>query len=311
MADDGATALPQGKVVVHGVAPTALAWAGAGMILASGSDRILTCYSPEGRSVQQLDYGRLKGDEHEITSAVASSCGQMVALGSFDRVRVLSFNGRRRQWEEMAVKDVPNMYTVTCLAWRTDSLYLVSSALCGGVELLETVAKRTLWNGRVEIIHITASQVVIKSVPPDGSPPLFNPVVMRTNQSGLEIESVRILGRENYAVARTERTLLVADLRRGLVSEVPWKEADAKATKFHFDTPHAAMIFSRGELALVEYGVNAILERIRMEFMNPHLISVRINEQRRRTKDGGGDNIKRLAYLLDLKTIGISPSPFL
>jgi hypothetical protein len=33
------------------------------------------------------------------------------------------------------------MYTVTCLAWRTDSLYLVSSSLCGGVELLETVAK--------------------------------------------------------------------------------------------------------------------------------------------------------------------------
>ena len=36
--------------------------------------------------------------------------------------------------------------------------------------------------------------------------------------------------------------------------------------------------------------------------MNPHLISVRINE--RRKKDG--ENIKRLAYLLDLKTIGIS-----
>lgn len=36
--------------------------------------------------------------------------------------------------------------------------------------------------------------------------------------------------------------------------------------------------------------------------MNPHLISVRINERRHKQ----GDNIKRLAYLLDLKTIGIS-----
>ena len=39
-----------------------------------------------------------------------------------------------------------------------------------------------------------------------------------------------------------------------------------------------------------------------MEFMNPHLISVRINERHRKE----GDNVKRLAYLLDLKTIGIS-----
>ena len=36
--------------------------------------------------------------------------------------------------------------------------------------------------------------------------------------------------------------------------------------------------------------------------MNPHLISVRINERKRRD----GDVVKRLAYLLDLKTIGIS-----
>lgn len=34
------------------------------------------------------------------------------------------------------------------------------------------------------------------------------------------------MGRENYAVARTDRTLIVADLKRGLVSEVPWKELE-------------------------------------------------------------------------------------
>lgn len=32
------------------------------------------------------------------------------------------------------------------------------------------------------------------------------------------------MGRDNYAVARTDRTLIVADLRSGLVSEVPWKD---------------------------------------------------------------------------------------
>ena len=32
------------------------------------------------------------------------------------------------------------------------------------------------------------------------------------------------MGKDNYAVAKTDQTLLVADLRRGLVSEVAWKE---------------------------------------------------------------------------------------
>ena len=57
------------------------------------------------------------------------------------RIRILSYNTRKRQWEESAVKDILNMYTVSCMAWRIDSLYLVSSSLCGGVELFETVAK--------------------------------------------------------------------------------------------------------------------------------------------------------------------------
>lgn len=70
-------------MVVHGVAPTALVWAGP-LILASGSDQKLICYSAEGRPIQQFDYSRMK-DEHEITVAVSSGCGQMVALGSFDK----------------------------------------------------------------------------------------------------------------------------------------------------------------------------------------------------------------------------------
>lgn len=70
-------------MVVHGVAPTALVWAGH-LILATGADRNLITYSTEGRPVQQLDYSRASG-EHEITAAVSSSCGQMVALGSFDK----------------------------------------------------------------------------------------------------------------------------------------------------------------------------------------------------------------------------------
>lgn len=47
----------------------------------------------------------------------------------------------------------------------------------------------------------------------------------------------------------------------------------------------------------MEYGENSILASVRTEFANPHLISVRLNE-----RSQNFDN-KKLAYLLDLKTI--------
>ncbi|XP_047600743.1 intraflagellar transport protein 172 homolog isoform X8 [Lutra lutra] len=61
------------------------------------------------------------------------------------------------------------------------------------------------------------------------------------------------------------------------------------------------MIFNAGELTLVEYGSNDTLGSVRTEFMNPHLISVRINERRQR----GMEDNKKLAYLVDIKTIAI------
>uniref|UniRef100_A0A8C2ZEP1 Intraflagellar transport protein 172 homolog n=1 Tax=Cyclopterus lumpus TaxID=8103 RepID=A0A8C2ZEP1_CYCLU len=52
---------------------------------------------------------------------------------------------------------------------------------------------------------------------------------------------------------------------------------------------------------LVEYSNNEILGSVRTEFMNPHLISVRLNERKQR----GVEDNKKLAYLIDIKTICI------
>ena len=71
--------------------------------------------------------------------------------------------------------------------------------------------------------------------------------------------------------------------------------------KFYFENANVCMIFNAGELSLVEYGKNEVLGSVRTEFMNPHLISVRINER----KVKGIDETKRLAYLLDLKTVAL------
>lgn len=69
--------------MVHGVAPTMLIWAGS-YVIACGPDKKLACYSSDGRVAQQIDYSRMS-NEHEVSAGVSSNCGQMVALGSFDK----------------------------------------------------------------------------------------------------------------------------------------------------------------------------------------------------------------------------------
>jgi intraflagellar transport protein 172 len=113
------------------------------------------------------------------------------------------------------------------------------------------------------------------------------------------------MGSENYLVARTTETLLLGDLNKNLLSEIPWANSGGNE-KYYFENANVCMIFNAGELSLVEYGKNEILGSVRTEFMNPHLISVRINERKVR----GADDVKRLAYLLDLKTVALEDLGF-
>jgi intraflagellar transport protein 172 len=62
------------------------------------------------------------------------------------------------------------------------------------------------------------------------------------------------------------------------------------------------MVHNAGELALVEYGHNEVLGSCRTEHVSKHLVSVRLNEARR--KDDTDDN-KKIAYLIDLQTVRI------
>lgn len=118
------------------------------------------------------------------------------------------------------------------------------------------------------------------------------------SQQGGEIEDIKIMGKDLYLVGRTEETLILADLLRNLTSEVSWNNT-GRFEKFYFDYPAVCLVFNAGELTLIEYGESDVLCSVRTEFANPHLISVRLNE-RGQTIDN-----KKLAYLLDLKTICI------
>lgn len=168
-------------------------------------------------------------------------------------------------------------------------------SLCGAVEQFETVLKRTVIRGSHEVAYVGPNQVVIRPVQ-EGN----RPVIIRS-QMGHEINDVKVLGRaDNNVLARTANTLLLADIELNLISEIPWDDK-SNSEKFFFEFPRVCLIFCSGELSIVEYGNNELLGLVRTEAVNPHVVSVRINE---RQVASDADN-KRLAYLLDPRTVRI------
>ena len=61
------------------------------------------------------------------------------------------------------------------------------------------------------------------------------------------------------------------------------------------------LLYSAGELSLIEYGQNEILGTCRTEHMSPYLISVRINPPR-----GNLAEEKKMAYLVDKQTAKVT-----
>ena len=212
-----------------------------------------------------------------------------------------SWAARKNLWEENKAKEIAHLYSVTALGWKRDGSRVAAGSLCGGVELFESVLKRAVWNNKFEITYVGPSQVLVKPLVKGARGVILKSIY------GYEIEDVRIMGGENYLVARTTETLLLGDLQKNLLSEIAWPAGTGGGNeKFYFENANVCMIFNAGELSLVEYGKNEVLGSVRTEFMNPHLISVRINERKLK----GTEEIKRLAYLLDLKTLALEDLVF-
>ncbi|XP_055482913.1 intraflagellar transport protein 172 homolog isoform X1 [Psammomys obesus] len=289
--DDEGSGESQGKLVNHPCPPYALAWA-TNSIVAAGCDRRIVAYGKEGHVLQTFDYSR-DPQEREFTTAAASPGGQSVVLGSYDRLRVFNWSPRRSIWEEAKPKEIANLYTVTALAWKRDGSRLCAGTLCGGVEQFDCCLRRSIYKNKFELTYVGPSQVIVKNLSSGTR------VVLKSHY-GYEVEEVKILGKERYLVAHTSDTLLLGDLNTNRLSEIAWQGSGGNE-KYFFENENVCMIFNAGELTLVEYGSNDSLGSVRTEFMNPHLISVRINE---RCQRGMEDN-KKLAYLVDIKTIAI------
>ncbi|XP_058794797.1 intraflagellar transport protein 172 homolog [Phymastichus coffea] len=294
VSEDGGAVEASGKLLVHPVPAYALAWCQS-HILCGGHDKRLVFYDSRGKPAKAFDYSRETADK-DMSVACCSPSGLSVAVGSWDRVRIYDWSPRKKLWEETISRSLPNFYTVTALAWRRDGSKLVVGGLCGAVEQFETILRKSIVRGSYEVTYVGPNQVVIRSLANKHSRP-----VIVNSQSGGEIDDVKVFGRtNNRVVARTADSLLICDIDADLLSEIPWDAANG-GERFFFEYPGVCLIFCAGELTLVEYGRNEILGSVRTESINPHVVSVRINERR---LPGAPDN-KRLAYLLDPHTVQI------
>lgn len=219
--------------------------------------------------------------------------GKTVVVGSFDRLRIFNWAPHHQDWEEAKAKEVANWYTISTLAWSRDGSKLSVGTLTGLVELFDCSMKKSLYKKIFEITHIDPSQVIVKNISTSAQ-------VMVKSSSGSEIVDIKILGKNRYIVMHTLQTLILSDMFTNLTSEVPW-DGVGENVKFFFDFENVCLVFNVGELSLIEYGSNTILGSVRTEFMNPHLISVCLNKREGKPQSEN----KKLAYLIDLKTIAV------
>lgn len=129
-----------GIIVRHGASPLALAWAN-GHIIVAGWDKKVTFYDAKGHLLSLFDYSRDRSDI-EYNIAASSANGRTVAVGSFNKLRLFTWNSRQKVWTEMATKEMKNLYSMTALAWKQDSSRLVVMLLC--YTLLEKKTNVTL-----------------------------------------------------------------------------------------------------------------------------------------------------------------------
>lgn len=156
------------------------------------------------------------------------------------------------------------------------------------MDLFESVFRRVQYGDGIEVIHTSASQVVIKN--------------SKTNQEytlhtslGAEIKRMDVF-KSRYFVAQATNCLLCGDLQQQIHSEVPWSFTNLE--KFDFSIPNICLLFQQSEIYVIPYGKNDILGPCRTEFQALHLLSICVDSP-------SSLDVKLAAYLSDANTITV------
>lgn len=108
----------KGVVCRHSCPPYALAWTPFGIVV-GGCDKRIVVYTKDGRLLQQFDYSK-DPNEKEFNVAESNPTGQMVVVGSYNRLRIFNWSPRKGLFEESDPKEFTNLYTITAISWKRD-----------------------------------------------------------------------------------------------------------------------------------------------------------------------------------------------
>ncbi|KAJ3326468.1 hypothetical protein HDU76_012895, partial [Blyttiomyces sp. JEL0837] len=264
---------------------TALAWSPNNQKLAvAGADRVIQLFDETGErkdrfSTKPADPKSTK--PYYICSLAFSPDSSKLAVAQSDCAVFVYKLGLEWGEKKSICNKLIQTSEITCLTWPKEQPNAVVFGMVDG--------KRSRYKGKFEFNYVSPSQVIVKRLSTGSR------IVLKSHY-GYEIEKVNIF-QDQFLIANTPETLLMGDLASCKLSEIPWTGSGNE--KFYFDNPSVCMVFNAGELSLIEYGVNEILGSCRTEHMNPHLISVRLNERK------AEEDTKRIAYLIDLQTIHV------
>ncbi|CAK1556183.1 unnamed protein product [Leptosia nina] len=256
-------------------------------LLVGACDGRVTVYDAQKGIMLRNIEPTLPPDKKDFISAIPNPSGQTVAFGIFDGCLIGEV--KESGTVEFSPVSLPNMYATRGLAWSGDGTKLALTSQTGAVIVLEAVLKCWVWRESVEVQHVSARQLLLKRLVGDA------PTLTVTSRHG-DIFTVKFIGHDWYAVCRTASTLILCDIARGLTSEISWS---GTGERIYAAVGGACLLHRAGELSVVEYGLDKVLHTVRTERVNPHVLSVRINER------DHSDNRKHLAYLLDRQTLAV------
>ncbi|KAL0822632.1 hypothetical protein ABMA28_004664 [Loxostege sticticalis] len=287
---DGTLYLNGRLLLRYALPPTALILLPPYLIVGSCDGRVSVYEAQRGALLRSVEPA-LPPDARDLICAAPSPSGQTVAFGIFDGCLVGEL--KESGGIELSMLQIPNHYAARALAWSGDGTKLAIASQTGAVIQLEAVLRRWVWRDSVEVQHVSPKQLVLTRLANDASP------LTVTTKQAPDIFNVRFIGNDWYAVCRTASTLILCDIAHGLTSEIPWSGGGERV---YAAVGGACLLHRAGELSVVEYGLDRVLHTVRTERVNPHVLSVRINE-------GGGHGEarerKHLAYLLDRQTIAV------
>ncbi|XP_061715257.1 intraflagellar transport protein 172 homolog isoform X2 [Cydia pomonella] len=259
-------------------------------LIVGGCDGRAAVYAASGGALLRSVEPALPPHARDLTVAAPSPSGQTIAVGTFDGFLVGDV--KESGGLDLTLLPIPNLYATRALAWSGDGTKLAVASQTGAVILLEAVLRRWVWRDSVEVQHVSPKQLVLTRLANDAPP------MTVTTKHASDIFNVRFIGNDWYAVCRTASTFILCDIARGLTSEIPWS---GSGERIYAAVGGACLLHRAGELSVVEYGLDKVLHTVRTERVNPHVLSVRINEGNDKEQ---GDR-KHLAYLLDRQTIAV------